>query len=210
VDSVMRAGLGISAIDGLSVQARAARHHRHHLDAVVEAGDASAFGALFNYYAPRVRTYVRRLGASDDLAEELSQEVMLTVWRKAATYDPAKAAVNTWIFSLARHLRIDALRREQLPQIDASDPTFAPDPVPTPESLANSAQVQARLHAALDQLPREQLLVVGLAFYEGKSHGEIADQLSIPLGTVKSRLRLAYQRIRFHLESRRRLITRAG
>ena len=188
--------MSAEAINGLSAQAQAARHHLGHLRAVVAHGDNSAFVTLFNYYAPRVKTYMRRLGASHDLAEELAQEVMLTVWHKAGTYDPSKAAVNTWIFTLARNLRIDAIRRARRAEFLASDPVFLPDPVAPPDAGLDVAEAEERMQAALCELPREQAVIIGLAFYEGKSHGQIADELAIPLGTVKSRLRLAYQRIR--------------
>jgi len=188
--------MGAGAVKGQSAQAQAARLHLQDLRAVVACGDRSAFVALFKYYAPRVKTYMRRLGASPDLAEELAQEVMLTVWHKAGSYDPAKAAVNTWIFTLARNLRIDALRRARRAELLVRDPAIAPEPVATPDVGIDDAETEVRMHVALNELPREQAMVIGLAFYEGKSHGQIADELAIPLGTVKSRLRLAYHRIR--------------
>jgi RNA polymerase sigma-70 factor, ECF subfamily len=191
--------MGAEAVNGQSAQAQAARLHLHDLRAIVSFGDSSAFVALFNYYVPRVKTYMRRLGASHDLAEELAQEVMLTVWHKASTYDPAKAAVNTWIFTLARNLRIDAIRRARRADLLHNDPAVAPEPVATPDTRFVDAEAEARMHSALGELPRDQAVIIGLAFYEGKSHGQIADELAIPLGTVKSRLRLAYQRIRHSL-----------
>ena len=184
------------AVHGLSAQAQAARLHLRDLEAVVAFGDSSAFVALYKYYAPRVKTYMRRLGASHDLAEELAQEVMLTVWHKAASYDPNKAAINTWIFTLARNLRIDAIRRARRAELLYHDPAFLPEAVATPVDGLVDAEAEERMHVALGGLPREQAMIIGLAFYEGKSHGQIADELAIPLGTVKSRLRLAYQRIR--------------
>jgi RNA polymerase sigma-70 factor, ECF subfamily len=167
-----------------------------HLKAVVERRDQTSFIALFDYYAPRVKAYLKRLGAADGLAEDLAQEVMLTVWRKAASYDPAKAAVGTWIFTIARNLRIDALRRDRRPELDPDDPALAPEAMPRPDEEIDAHRQQERVRTALRELPEEQVKVVTMAFYDGKSHGEIATQLAIPLGTVKSRLRLAFRRVR--------------
>jgi len=139
---------------------------------------------------------LRRLGASDGQAEDITQEVMLTVWRKADSYDPAKAGVGTWIFTIARNLRIDTLRREHRPALDADDPRFAADPGPLPDEEVQTARDEQQVRAAIRTLPEEQAKVVTMAFYEGKSHGEIAAQLALPLGTVKSRLRLAFRRVR--------------
>jgi RNA polymerase sigma-70 factor, ECF subfamily len=169
------------------------------LQAIVERHDQNSFAALFDYYAPRVKAYLKRLGASDSLAEDLVQDVMLTVWRKAESYDPAKAGVGTWIFTIARNLRIDAIRRDRHPVLDPDDPLLVPDPAPLPDRMAEAAQEEHDVRAALHELPADQALVVNLAFYEGKSHGEIAAALAIPLGTVKSRLRLAFRRVRGRL-----------
>jgi RNA polymerase sigma factor (sigma-70 family) len=169
------------------------------LRAIVERHDQNSFAALFDYYAPRVKAYLKRLGASDALAEDLVQDVMLTVWRKADTYDPVKAGVGTWIFTIARNLRIDAVRRERHPELDPDDPLLVPDPEPLPDRVAEAAQEETDVRAALRDLPPDQAEVINLAFYEGKSHGEIAVALAIPLGTVKSRLRLAFRRVRGRL-----------
>ena len=166
------------------------------MQAVVERRDQSAFMTLFDYYAPRVKAYLKRLGASDSVAEDLSQEVMLTVWRKAASYDPAKAGVGTWIFTIARNLRIDALRRERRPELDPADPLLVPEPEPLPDRQVEASREEERVRAALRTLPEDQARVITMAFYDGKSHGEIAAELALPLGTVKSRLRLAFGRVR--------------
>jgi RNA polymerase sigma factor (sigma-70 family) len=167
-----------------------------HLQAVAERRDRTAFIALFDYYAPRVKAYLKRLGATDSQAEDLAQEAMLAVWRKADKYDPAKATVATWVFTIARNLRIDAIRREQRPELDPDDPALAPTATPAPDSFLDTARQQERVRAALTELPKEQARVVALAFYDDKSHGEIAATLGIPLGTVKSRLRLAFHHVR--------------
>jgi RNA polymerase sigma-70 factor (ECF subfamily) len=168
----------------------------HLLRAIVERRDQTSFIVLFDHYAPRVKAYLRRLGAADSVAEDIAQEVMLTVWRKAESYDPSKAGVGTWIFTIARNLRIDSLRRERRPALDADDPRFAADPAPSPADEIETMRQEQQVRAAVRALPEEQARVVTMAFYDGKSHGEIAAALSLPLGTVKSRLRLAFRRVR--------------
>jgi RNA polymerase sigma-70 factor (ECF subfamily) len=166
------------------------------VQAIVERRDQASFAALFDYYGPRVKAYLKRLGANDGLAEDIVQEAMLTVWRKADTYDPAKAAVGTWIFTIARNLRIDALRRDRHRDLDPTDPRLSPEPAVLPDREVETAREEAQVRAALQALPADQAKIVTLAFYDGKSHGEIAASLAIPLGTVKSRLRLAFRRVR--------------
>jgi len=166
------------------------------VQAIVERRDQASFAALFDYYGPRVKAYLKRLGASDGLAEDIVQEAMLTVWRKAESYDPTKAAVGTWIFTIARNLRIDALRRDRHRDLDPSDPRLTPEPAILPDREVEAAREEAQVRAALRTLPEDQAKIVNMAFYDGKSHGEIAAALAIPLGTVKSRLRLAFRRVR--------------
>lgn len=165
--------------------------------------DHAAFASFFSYYAPRVKSYLRRQRADERVAEDLMQDVMLTVWRKAELFDPAKASVGTWVFTIARNRFIDAMRRQNRPELDPEDPSLAPEaPVPADIGLA-SRQVGQRVRNAMATLPAEQAEVVTLSFLEGIPHSEIADRLSIPLGTVKSRLRLAFARLRTTLEDLR-------
>ena len=163
--------------------------------AIAERGDRAAFATLFNYFAPRVKSYMLRLGAEPRLAEELAQETLLAVWRKAAAFDPAKAAASTWIFTIARNLRIDAIRRGRRGE-PVEDPSDAPDAEPTPDQALFAAQSETRVRQALLSLPTEQAEVVRLSFFSDKPHSEIAEELALPLGTVKSRLRLAMRRLR--------------
>jgi RNA polymerase sigma-70 factor (ECF subfamily) len=163
--------------------------------AIAASADRSAFAALFDHFAPRVKSYMLRLGADGPLAEELAQETLLTVWRRAAAFDRAKAAPSTWIFTIARNLRIDAARRDR--RISAvDDPADAPDAEPTPDAALAAAQSGGLVRAALGKLPPEQAEVVRLSFFSDKPHSEIAEELELPLGTVKSRLRLAMARLR--------------
>ena len=163
---------------------------------VAQSGDRAAFAELYGHFAPRLKSYLKRLGAANDTAEELVQETMLLVWRKAGTFDPAKASAGTWIFTIARNRRIDFLRRELRPELDPDDPAFGSDPDPAADDMVLSGQREILIRAALNKLPAEQMQVVALSFLEDKPHSAISEELGIPLGTVKSRLRLAFQRLR--------------
>lgn len=164
------------------------------LGRVAATRDRAAFAALFAHFAPRVKAYLLRLGAPPALAEDLAQEALLSLWRKAHLFDPAKASAATWLFTIARNLRIDAIRRERRPELDPDD--FAPEAeLPADDGLA-LADDEARLRAALKGLPPDQVQVIELSFFADKPHSEIAVQLDIPLGTVKSRLRLAMARLK--------------
>lgn len=167
-------------------------------EAVARSADRQAFAALFKHFAPRVKTYLVRLGTSDGLAEELTQEAMVLVWRKAASFDAARASVSTWIFTIARNLRVDHFRRLGNRIVDAQEPDAdeAPDSLPQPDELLLIHQREAGLRQALDKLPAEQARVLRLSFYEEQPHAQIARELGIPLGTVKSRVRLAVLHLR--------------
>ena len=164
--------------------------------AVAERQDRDAFASLFAHFAPRVKAYMLKLGTDGALAEELAQEALLTVWRKAAQFDRAKASPSTWIFTIARNLRIDAFRKTNRPELDPDDPALVPDPDEAADERIDRLQHADLLRAAMKELNEEQVEVVRLSFYEDKSHSAIAEELGIPLGTVKSRLRLAFGRIR--------------
>jgi RNA polymerase sigma-70 factor (ECF subfamily) len=164
--------------------------------AVGRNGDRSAFKRLFDHFAPRVKGYLMRLGASDALAEDLAQEAMLTVWRKAAQFDPEKASAATWIFTIARNLRIDAVRRERRPEFDPADPGLRPEDARPADDAMDWAQAERRLQAALADLPHDQSQIIELSFLAEKPHSLIASELGLPLGTVKSRIRLAMARLR--------------
>ncbi|BCW87249.1 ECF RNA polymerase sigma factor RpoE [Alphaproteobacteria bacterium SO-S41] len=170
------------------------------LRAVGERRDRVAFTEIFTHFAPRVRGYLGRLGATPIEAEEIAQDVMVTVWRRAELFDPAQASASTWIFTIARNRRIDAIRRQRRPDFDPNDPIFVPDPEPAPDAALQTATRENRLHAALKDLSDDQRALLQQAFFAGKSHSEIAAATKLPLGTVKSRLRLAFVRLRKALE----------
>lgn len=163
--------------------------------AIAERGDQAAFVCLFEHFAPRVKGYLMRMGARPEAAEELAQETLLTVWRKAGAFDPTRASASTWVFAIARNLRIDLARRERRP-LPGEDPTDAPPPAASPDVELATKETEQRIAALLAQLPQAQIETVRLAFFSDKPHSEIAAELGVPLGTVKSRLRLAIGRLR--------------
>jgi RNA polymerase sigma-70 factor (ECF subfamily) len=163
--------------------------------AIARDADRTAFVGLYEHYAPRVKSYLMRLGGAD-AAEEMAQEAMLVVWRKAALFDPQKASAGTWIFTIARNLYIDRRRKEKRPEIDPSDPMLAVEADPAADSALSARQSERKLRAALETLPPEQAQVISMSFFEDKPHSTIAAELKLPLGTVKSRLRLAFARLR--------------
>ncbi len=172
---------------------------------VAERGDVEVFRSLFQAYAPRVKSFMMRQGADAGTAEELAQETLLAVWRKARLYSGEKGSASTWIYTIARNLRIDRLRREtpwqELPP-GFQETAAACDPLP--DEAVSTVEERKRIESALARLPPEQHEVVALAFLEGLSHSEIAERLAIPMGTVKSRMRLAYQKLREAVEDLRR------
>mgnify|MGYP001074390474 CR=1 FL=1 len=162
----------------------------------VAAQDRAAFVALFQRYAGRVKGFMLSSGASVTDAEEVVQEVMVSIWRRAGTFDPERAAVSTWIFTIARNRRIDMIRRMKRPEPDPQDPLFQPDPEPDGADLLSATERAELVRAGLVGLAPEQRQVLLASFYDGLSHGEIAARLDLPLGTVKSRIRLAFRNLR--------------
>ena len=170
--------------------------HAALIECVAQRQDRAAFAALFGHFAPRVKAWMLRGGMSPTAAEELAQETMLTVWRKEHLFDAERAGASTWIFTTARNLRIDAVRRERHPSDLMPDPSEEPDAPPQADRVIAAAQQEVRIRSALGLLPPEQAEVIRKAFFEDKVHAEIEKELGIPLGTVKSRLRLAMTRLR--------------
>ncbi len=170
------------------------------LRAIAEDGDRVAFVALFGYFAPRVKAYLLRLSLPPAQAEELTQEAMLAVWRKAAQFDAGTTGAAAWIFTIARNLRVDAARRAALARPEEM-PADELEPILPADAQLDHARRADRLRQALETLPREQAEVVRLAFFDDRPHAEIERRLGIPLGTVKSRLRLAMARLRAQLDA---------
>jgi len=195
--SAMLAAGGPASLQGrMDGQEEALDIYVRDLLAIARNQDRAAFARLFGHFGPRVKSYLLRLGADQAQAEDLTQEVMLTVWRKAPSYDPKLAGPSTWIFAIARNRRIDALRREKRAQLDSDDPALQPEADALPDRTLDAGRWEARLSQALRELPQEQAQMLKLAYYEDRSHGDIAQSLRLPLGTVKSRLRLAIGRLR--------------
>ena len=170
------------------------------VEAIAARADKAAFAALFRHFAPKIKGYLVKIGTDRGQAEELTQEVMLTVWRKAAQFDRTQASVSTWMFTIARNRRIDAVRREKRPELDPADPLLVPEEPIAPDERLDVLDREARVARAIKTLPREQADLVHEAFYLAKSHSQISEETKIPLGTVKSRLRLAFGRLRKVME----------
>jgi len=167
--------------------------------AVAESRDRIAFKLLFDYFAPRIKGFCQNNGSTSDRADEVVQEAFVNVWRKAKLFDPGKASAGAWIFAIARNSRIDLIRKENRPEADTTDPFFDQNEPESPLAVLETERKSKTLRSFVKDLPAEQQQVLRLAFFEEKAHSEIAEELGIPLGTVKSRIRLAFKRIRSEL-----------
>ena len=156
--------------------------------------DVSAFEELINHFAPRVKAFLMKSGADPQMAEECSQEVMATVWRKAHLFDPSRASASTWIFTIARNKKIDAIRKQNRPEPEQLYPDQ--DYEPDQEAVVELQQETERLTSALGELPEKQRVLVEKAYLGELSHSEIAEITGLPLGTIKSRIRLALEKLR--------------
>lgn len=167
----------------------------------VASGDREAFARIFAAYAGKVKGYLLRLGAPGAVAEDLAQDAMVAVWRRAASFDATKAKASTWIFVIARNAWIDKLRREKTELAYRSVTIVSEESdEESPDDAAMRGQTEEQVSAAMATLSEEQQQVVRLSFFEDRPHSEIAERLSLPLGTVKSRLRLALIKLRAHWE----------
>jgi RNA polymerase sigma-70 factor (ECF subfamily) len=169
--------------------------------AIARDQDRAAFARLFEHFAPRIKALMMQLGTSPARAEEIAQDTMLAIWIKAALFDPAGASASGWIYRIAKNLHLDALRRDR--RLSALPAEVEPEDAPQPDAILSARDTERRVQAAIAALSPEQLRVITLAFFEDKPHAEIAKELSIPLGTVKSRVRLAMQRLRDLLDGSR-------
>lgn len=174
---------------------------QHWIDAVASKADKQAFAALFKYFAPRVKRFLMRSGSNEALAEELAQETMVAVWRKASSFKAGQASVSTWIYAIARNLQISHFRRLSLtnrleePGLWSIDEQPA-DSLDTPDDRIFIEQRERSVRQALAALPHAQAQILRLSFFDEQAHATIAQELGIPLGTVKSRIRLAVNQLR--------------
>ncbi|MFN7104110.1 MAG: sigma-70 family RNA polymerase sigma factor [Pseudorhizobium sp.] len=168
---------------------------------VGQSRNVAAFEALFRYYAPKVRAFMAMKTKDRQAAEELMQETMSSVWTKAVQFDPDRGNASAWIFTIARNIRIDAYRRKR-PALDIDDQALVPEEAPRADRELEKSQEAKLLRNALSALPPEQQDVLKMAFFEDKPHSAIAEQMGLPLGTVKSRIRLAFSKLRDALEDR--------
>ena len=162
--------------------------------------DRFAFKKLYEHFTPRLKSFLLRIGSDMSAAEEISQESMIMVWRRAETFNPDSAGASTWIFTIARNKRIDKLRKDNRPLPDLNDPSFFQIPVDKSDDILQRVEEEKKIKNALKNLPPEQAKLILSAYYEEKSHRIIADETNLPLGTVKSRIRLAINRLRTQLE----------
>lgn len=168
-------------------------------DLLVQVGrsqDRAAFRALFDHFAPRIKSFLMKSGAQPDQAEEIAQETMMAVWGRASSYDPKQAAASTWIFTIARNKRVDALRKTTRAEPDMTDPFFAAQDIGSTDDRIILQDQADHLRAALRALPKDQADLLHKSFFEDKSHADIAIETRLPLGTVKSRIRLAVEKLR--------------
>ena len=165
-----------------------------HLSQIQLHQDQKAFAELFSYFAPRVKAFLIKSGASPSMAEECTQEVMATLWHKAHLFDPSRASVATWIFTIARNKKIDALRKQRRPEPE--DLQWGPESEPEASDILALQQEANQLTLAMTVLPSQQRDLIKKAYFGELSHSEIAAETGLPLGTIKSRLRLALSKLR--------------
>lgn len=166
--------------------------------AIRDKQDQAAFAELFAHFAPRVKGFLMKSGADASLAEECTQEVMATLWRKAHMFDPSRASAATWIFTIARNRKIDALRKQRRPEPE--DLTWGPEAEPEQADVLGLAQETEQLAVAIRDLPEKQRSLIEQAYFGDLSHSEIAEITGLPLGTIKSRIRLGLERLRHALK----------
>jgi len=169
------------------------------LKMVGRSQDRQAFSLLFNRLAPRLKNYIMKLGATPEAADEVVQETFVKIWRKAEKFDQKKASASTWIFTIARNLRVDRIRKETRPTLDPNEPLLKPNEEPTPLQVLEGSAVTEQVSKSIKKLSSDQQQVIRLSFIEGLSHQEISTRLKLPLGTVKSRLRLSFEKLRLQL-----------
>ncbi|MFY8208184.1 MAG: sigma-70 family RNA polymerase sigma factor [Caulobacter sp.] len=166
---------------------------------IAQTQDRAAFAELFAHYAPRVKTLLVRSGSTPSAAEELAQEVMLAVWRKAHYFDPKRASAAAWIFTIARNLRIDSLRRGSS-ALYAVDLNLGAEEPPQPDAILSGMQDAQIVRSAMQTLNPDQSQAIEMAFFQEQTHSQISEALGVPLGTVKARIRFGMMKLRAFIE----------
>lgn len=183
----------------MSGEAEDALAHDRLIEAVALRRDREAFARLFEHFAPRLKAWLMKSGATAAAAEDFAQDAMLIVWRKADLFDARKARAATWVFTIARNRRLDMLRRDAralpMPEVEPTE-----DEATRPDAILAMADDARRVREALSRLKPDQVEVLRLAFFMDSPHSEIARRLDLPLGTVKSRIRNAMIKLRTILE----------
>jgi RNA polymerase sigma-70 factor (ECF subfamily) len=165
-----------------------------HVVRIRDNRDQAAFAELFGFFAPRVKAFLMRAGADASMAEECTQEVMATLWQKAHLFDPSRASVSTWVYTIARNKKIDQLRKLRRPEPE--DLTWGPEEEPDQADVLALQEESEELGRAIAALPEKQRDLIEKAYFGDLSHSEIAEATGLPLGTIKSRIRLALERLR--------------
>lgn len=195
--------VGARAINGMGVSSGLDQGEINRLMACVARDrDVQAFEALYRYFFPKVRAYMLRVAKDHSTADELAQEAMAAVWRKAHLFDPSRGQASTWIFRIARNLRIDALRRGPRPDFDIDDPTLLPEPVDHADADYLRRESAEAVRSEITNLKADQLQVLKMSYFDEMPHSAIATALGIPIGTVKSRIRMACERLRASLREK--------
>ena len=166
------------------------------LSDIAVSQDREAFSSIFKYFAPRLKSYFMKVGATENHAEEVIQEVMIAIWTKSGSYDKTKSSVSTWIYTIARNKRIDKIRKEKRHMLVESDEGLEIPTESTQEQNIFFCEISSKLNSYLNDLPKEQAMLLKLSYFYEKTHADISKELNIPLGTVKSRIRLALSKIR--------------
>lgn len=169
--------------------------------AIRDDRDHQAFARLFGHFAPRVKAFLMKSGCEAGLAEEVAQDVLATLWRKAHLFDATRASVATWIFTIARNRRIDALRRDRRPEPE--DLGWGPEPEPEQAEALLMAEETRKLGKAIEALPEKQRTLIRAAYFGELTQAEISARTGLPLGTIKSRVRLALERLRHAMKEER-------
>ena len=170
------------------------------MQAIVRRRDQDCFMRIYDHFAPRVRLYLRGLGVGEAVAEDLAQEAMLRLWQRADSYDASRSSIATWLFRIARNLHIDRLRRETHWTTVETPLDIQEEPHRADFSTAESYVAHVDLNERIERLPAIQARLLRMSYFEAKSHLEISTELGMPLGTVKSHIRRAFQRLQAGLQ----------